>query len=327
VLPLAPLRAPVGTRPPRRGGAAAMNTQQAKRLPLPDLLARLGFHPVKAGRGELWYRSPFRPETVPSFHVNLARNVWYDFGDGQGGNVLDFVMKHERLSTVPEALKALERICGRPPHGGVEAMPEPRTARQPRPSAPAPGATPPAATVGVLRHRALLAYLTGRRISPRLARPYVQEIHYTRQGKAYFALAFRNDSGGYELRNPYFKGTHGPKDLTLIPGQEGSGDLLAVFEGFIDFLSALACGALPSPWPPVLVLNSTALGGKALGAIRGSGAKTVRLYLDNDQSGQELTAYFRRELAGVDVVDCSSRYAGYKDFNDYLTASKRAAGS
>jgi Toprim-like len=153
----------------------------------------------------------------------------------------------------------------------------------------------------------------------------VQEIQYIRDGNAYFALAFKNDSGGYELRNPYFKGTHGPKDITLLPGQATPPLRLAVFEGFIDFLSAVASGCVQHSRQMVLVLNSNALREKALAVIRERGAATVELYLDHDPSGRNLTAYFRRELAGVDVVDRSDLYAGHKDVNDFLTTRKQAA--
>ena len=33
--------------------------------------------------------SPFRSETKPSFSVAPDKNMWYDFGSGQGGNALD----------------------------------------------------------------------------------------------------------------------------------------------------------------------------------------------------------------------------------------------
>jgi DNA primase len=61
-----------------------MNTQQARRIPLVDILARLGYQPVKEVRSDLWYLSPFRRETEASFNVNVARNVWYDHGEGVG---------------------------------------------------------------------------------------------------------------------------------------------------------------------------------------------------------------------------------------------------
>src|SRR5215211_3720704 len=84
-----------------------MNTRQAKRIPLQDILSQLGYQPAKQVRGEFWYCSPFRPEIVPSFKVNPERNVWYDFGEGAGGNVLDFVMKYHKVGTISEALEHL----------------------------------------------------------------------------------------------------------------------------------------------------------------------------------------------------------------------------
>ena len=37
--------------------------------------------------------------------------------------------------------------------------------------------------------------------------------HFTHHGKRYFAIAFPNVSGGYEIRNRYFKGCIAPQDV------------------------------------------------------------------------------------------------------------------
>lgn len=188
-----------------------MNTAQAKRIPLHDLLARLGFTPQRQRGSDWWYSSPFREETEPSFHINTERNIWYDLGRGEGGNVLDFAMAYGNVTGVGEALRWLEREW----HGSrpLPLFGEAAPARQPaRPaSAPLAKAASAAATtesipitidqVQPLTHPALLGYLRSRGIPPEVARPYVQELHYTRDGKRYFALAFANGSGGYELRN------------------------------------------------------------------------------------------------------------------------------
>jgi hypothetical protein len=135
----------------------------------------------------------------------------------------------------------------------------------------------------------------------------------------YFALAFANAGGGLELRNPYFKGTHGTKDITLIDPPAASGTL-AVFEGFMDFLSALALNYLP-PGTSVLVLNSTAMGEKAVHRIKERSPAAVHLYLDHDPAGRDLTAYFKAALSGLAVVDQSGHYAGHKDVNAQLMAA------
>jgi hypothetical protein len=53
--------------------------------------------------------------------------------------------------------------------------------------------------------------------------------------KKYFAVGFENNSGGYKLRNKYFKGSSSPKDVTQIRFSGAKG--IAVFEGFFSFLS------------------------------------------------------------------------------------------
>ena len=61
---------------------------------MPELLSRLGFEPTRRQGMYLWYRSPLRSsETQASFKVNTQWNSWYDFGEGAGGNIIDFVMK------------------------------------------------------------------------------------------------------------------------------------------------------------------------------------------------------------------------------------------
>jgi DNA primase len=50
--------------------------------------------------------SPFANEKTPSFYVVPSKNIYKDFSSGKGGNVVDFLMQHEKLS-YPEALRWL----------------------------------------------------------------------------------------------------------------------------------------------------------------------------------------------------------------------------
>ncbi len=58
-----------------------------RRMPLADFLARLGHEPVRRSGNELWYLAPYRGERTPSFRVNVAKQLWYDFGLGKGGDI------------------------------------------------------------------------------------------------------------------------------------------------------------------------------------------------------------------------------------------------
>ena len=58
-----------------------------RQMPLADFLARLGHEPVRRSGNELWYIAPYRGERTPSFRVNVAKQLWYDFGLGKGGDI------------------------------------------------------------------------------------------------------------------------------------------------------------------------------------------------------------------------------------------------
>ncbi|MCF8256620.1 MAG: DNA primase [Flavobacteriales bacterium] len=52
----------------------------------------------------LWGLCPFHNEKSPSFSVSPAKGIYKCFGCGEGGNAVNFIMSHEKL-TYPEALR------------------------------------------------------------------------------------------------------------------------------------------------------------------------------------------------------------------------------
>ncbi len=52
--------------------------------------------------------SPFANEKTPSFMVSPSKGIFKDFSSGKGGNVVTFLMEHEKL-TYPEALRFLAK--------------------------------------------------------------------------------------------------------------------------------------------------------------------------------------------------------------------------
>lgn len=284
-----------------------------------DLLARLGHEPARRQGGYLWYRSPLRPgEAVPSFKVNTQWNSWYDFGEGAGGNILDFVKRLEGLTNIPDTLDAIERIVGRP---SLFDLPTRPPSIEKSTEAPAGITQAEELTIKAISHPGLLDYLKSRGITPAIARDYgVKEAHYTRSGRRLFSLAFPNDAGGYELRSARFKGTTGPKGITLIEHNERNSGELAIFEGFTDMLSAAELGLLPRGGPGVLVLNSAAMRDRAVELIRARASQTLQLYLDHDAAGRQLVSAFQEQLPSAQIEDRSELYSGHKDLNDYLVA-------
>jgi hypothetical protein len=287
-----------------------MNIAQAKQIALPSFLSRLGYEPVADKKGQLWYLSPLRHESEPSFKVNPDINAWYDFAEGKGGDIIDFVKEHQRVSTVADALSCIRRVQGNEPLARQEHLPLPK-----RPTEPAITLE----SVGPIKSKALLAYLKKRAVSIPLAASHVQEAHYVCDGKRYFGLAFANDSGGYELRNPMWKGTLGTKDITTIEG--ATKDRVAVFEGFFDYLTAVTMnrGALDET---AIILNSVAFRDRAVDKLKAWGTPHVELYRDNDTAGAALRDYLQSELPASGINDRSTLYAKHNDLNEWHVSSQ-----
>ena len=74
------------------------SVEEEKNTDIVDYLSSIGFKPAKVTRNDYWYLSPFRDETTPSFKVNRNMNRWYDFGDGKGGNMIDFGILYHKCS-------------------------------------------------------------------------------------------------------------------------------------------------------------------------------------------------------------------------------------
>ncbi len=70
-----------------------MNIEQAKAIAIAEILGKLELIPSKENATDATYYSPFRNERTPSFHVNKEQNVWFDHGEGIGGNAFELVVQ------------------------------------------------------------------------------------------------------------------------------------------------------------------------------------------------------------------------------------------
>ena len=275
--------------------------QQIKQISIREYLTQRGINPKRQNTRYGLYLSPLRGEHSPSFKVDYIQNLWYDFGSGVGGSIIDLVMHMERCDA-GEAMRLMEQMISSTPtfsfHGNSNSVPPYResaiTIENVRP----------------LENPALLAYLTERGIDLDTARGHCSEVHYRVAYKSYFAVGFRNDAGGWELRNRYFKGCTS-KALTT---RRGDYPTCLVFEGFMDYLSYLTLKRDPNPPHDTMVLNSVTVLAKAVPFI--ASHERVYTYLDNDEAGRKTTA----ELKAVcrNLSDQSVYYRPHNDLNDYL---------
>ena len=78
-----------------------------KNISIRQFLARRGIQPKYECNGYGMYLSPLREERTPSFKVDYVRNLWYDFGLGEGGTLLTLVMRLEQCDS-REAVRRLQ---------------------------------------------------------------------------------------------------------------------------------------------------------------------------------------------------------------------------
>ena len=279
----------------------AASCAQAKQLDIVLYLSALGHEPAKIRNQDYWYLSPLREEKTPSFKVNRKLNRWYDHGLGKGGNLVDFAILYNNC-TVKEFLQTLASI----------------------PSSHKPVYIPSAnltehadnqiriVAEKELTNSTLLRYLDHRRIPILIAKQFCREITYEISSRIYYAIGFKNNSGGYEIRNAHFKGSSTPKDITTILSHAKE---ITVFEGFFDFLSFMAIVPIEGRISPdFTILNSVSLFEKARPFIEQY--DVINLYLDRDKTGQNCS---RHALSlSKKYKDKSSLYEHYKDVNEWV---------
>lgn len=275
-----------------------MNIDEIRKVSLVEFLNQLGYQPTGRDSKGLWFYAPYRSERKPSFHVNPNRQVWFDFGTGAGGDIFSLAGE---MSGETDFLRQADYIA--------EKMRLPVA----KPYKPTPFVEEPTfenVEVSRLESHVLLRYLADRGIPKEIAQRYCVQVDYELHGKRYYAVGFRNNANGYELRNPFFKGSYPPKHITIIANGNARCN---VFEGFIDFLSAECLGY--NDGFDTVVLNSVSNLQKAIPAL--GDYTVIQCYLDNDTAGRAALARLQREF-GNKVTDKSALYPNHKDLNDYL---------
>lgn len=264
------------------------------------------------------YHSPLRNDNTPSFFVTISKNLWLDFGSSEGGNVIDLAIAINGGCSFHEAVCWLEEQ-----YRGIRERP------------PIDYSSFDNSDCGMrivktlpLRHPTLLNYLSSRGIPREIAVKYCREIHYSIRGREYYSVGFPNIVGGYELRNPFFKGCHGEKAPSVIPlSKSCRTECCCVFEGFMDFLSYHTLEQsgnrdVVQPFPcDSIVLNSTAMVRKTVPFI--DVYRKAFCYLDNDEAGRRAFVKMAESMPGKLINHSEiAPLALYKDLNDYLQTGR-----
>ncbi|MFD1142163.1 CHC2 zinc finger domain-containing protein [Larkinella insperata] len=282
---------------------ASQELERIKQIAITDYLLSKGHMPVKTAGKQLVYYSPCHEEKTPSFLVDPVKNVFHDFsGEGQKGDIIRLLQYLHGYSFV-KAIRTLQKFTS-----SQETVPFSFSGLKLNQAAKN---SVELISIQSLRNRALLAYLTSRRISYEVGSHYLQEVHYTVDNKHYYALGFQNDKGGFELRSQYFKGATSPKWFTTLPGKQTG--VINVFEGVFDFLSCCQHHNANRLNNSTIILNSLSLLKETLPAL--DQCRSVNAFFDNDAAGKK--ALEKLKQYGLSVTNCSYLYASYKDYNTY----------
>lgn len=280
-----------------------MNCKEANEILITDFLYSIGIEPKKISGDNYWYISPLRDEKMPSFKVDASINRWYDHGMGVGGKLVDFGIRLYQIS-VAEFLDKINNLN----FASSFSFHQPQSEIL----------KPVIKKVKALENKALLDYLSERKIHPTfIAEIFCNEIYYEINGKDYFAIGFKNDLGGYEVRNKYFKGSIGPKAISTI--KKNRTNSFALFEGFLDFLSAFQQGGIVTDFS-FIILHSVNQIDKAVEELKKHNPNYILSYFDNDAAGRQCFQSLR--VAFPNAIDQSHNYEGYKDINEMIMHTK-----
>jgi hypothetical protein len=273
-----------------------MNCQQAKKIDLSQFLKENGYNPVWETNSKAFFKSPLREDKNASFLVDKVKNLYYDYGTGQGGSIIDLGTNLFNC-TVSQFLQKIDSSC----FNSIEKIVNPYNSDL------------QILEIKEVRNSHLLKYAIGRKISPKFLTAFCKEVIFEINTKKLYAIGFPNCKGGFELRNEFYKGCSSPKAITHI--KNGS-KIVCVFEGFFDFLSYFEVNFMPSlTESDFIILNSTSLIEESTEIL--NTYNSIYLFLDNDSSGNKATIYLTTILK-CKVMDCAQLYKGYNDVNSFL---------
>ena len=274
-------------------------------------MKRLNIEAVEKKKDQFWFKPEWRAERTAS--VKCENNLFYDFGEGHGGNTIDYVMKHFAVD-FNQAVKWLQSedviFSFDPPQKCDSVKSKKQNSYCIK-------------TVQPLQNQILIHYLKSRKLNIEICKMYLDEVYYTINQKKYFGVGFKNDKNQYEIRNKYAKLCLGEKWFTWINRSNKS---LIVLESWSDFLSLLSLYPKCEKSKDFLILNSLSMLSKVDNVL--NMYAELLFALDNDVAGSNATENCLKKwnLGGVRCKDIRYLFHGSKDINDFLILNIKTSG-
>lgn len=277
--------------------------EKLKDISIVGYLAQRGVHPKRTAGKTAQYLSPLGEESDPSFMVDVNKNTFWDYSTEQGGDIFSLVKALEGCNFHQACMK-----LGGDDYTEIEVHAKPKQMRS--------GIE--IVAIEPLTNAELIDYMTQeRKIEYDVVIKYCEcvsfKFPYSKKdpNRIYTGVGFKNDMGGYEIRNSWQRVATTPKCFTTIKGsKEKEGECL-LFEAWIDFLTYLTVHNITVPKLRAYVLNGTGMVRALKPFLEG---KTVYTYTDSDRAGDSVI----KSLDESKVVDMRHMFMFYNDYNEYL---------
>lgn len=290
-----------------------MDKEHANTIPISEILGKLDLQPLRTEAHLVRYPSPLDRKRQSILSVNTLTNRWFD-AQHPDGTVMDFVghyLKSRREEcTQADALRWLKNMMA----SGPDQLPD------------------FISTDGLadnwpfleLRHKktiqyeGLIHYLERQGISLALARQYLKEIHARNRqtGKNFIALGFQTIDGGFALKTAYLERHMGPPAISFIRGTTPKPNAIHLFKNVMDYLSAISQLNGHAFKGDTIVLNSMSCLSQIIPYIKNYGYQTAYTWMDNDETGEQVTAALSAFLKTQDKLThqrMNTRYAPHKN--------------
>ncbi|MBT2560111.1 hypothetical protein J7E50_02600 [Pedobacter sp. ISL-68] len=258
---------------------------------LGNLLARLGFKPLKTSSDEALYLNVLRASEIkPSFTINTRLDIWFDHLTKKSGDIIDFGMAYWVGLDQQQVLEKISLLCLSEPDVQMSRARENLRKRR--------AIKIPYYHIAETRplgcNSGITAYLQSQGIWE-IALGQLQEICYyvvdeKQRRKDFFAAGWQNENGGWEVRSRNYSGCLGRKGMSFIPGSQSS---LVLFEEYTDYLSWIYANR--GSGANILVMNSPEFIQAA--KCRATKFAEVAVYFSKDHLADEFLASIQKTVS------------------------------
>ncbi|KAA2241518.1 hypothetical protein F0L74_16615 [Chitinophaga agrisoli] len=299
-----------------------MNIECAKRIPLTDILKKLGFEPIRQENNILFYLSPLHKDDTAFLKIFVPKNIWFDEKLSRGGDVLAFVCNYLESQgenfTLADALRYLSIMMGYAPKIEPVGAEDPQVRR----SLYIDGIEP-------IQHSRLIAYLDRRGIPLKVAERYLKEVRVCDRDtkKSFLALGLRNEDGGYEVWNAFTNEYVGKRNITFIRGTVPKPNGIHIFKNGFDFMSAVMRQEGGKPFKEDTLIAPPAILTMATPYLYKYGYEAAFTWMDNSVIGRaaalSLNNYFKTE-DGLTHSPMNYLYKSFQSVNDWHIQAPKA---